>query len=525
MKQPLTASQQTLFSFSAMLSNAPDSDVSLAKQKGGISHMNKFKPLHKFQLPLVGLSPEAFLDYIESVIPKDHLCRLVKEVVFSLDTESIEAKYSFKGQSSYHPKLMLSLLFYGYATGTRSSRKLEEKCLSDHIFIYLMQCYSPDFRTISDFRKNNLEDIKQYFVEIVRLISKLGITQVGKIYIDGTKVRANASVKRTKDVEGFEKWLSLIEAEMDELLKETQLIDDKEDAKYKTDKEQESLRRKLSNNEYLKKKIKTAIEQIRNEDKKKINLTDGDANHMKAGGSKDIRSSYNCQSAVTEEGIIIAADAVTQANDHNQLQPMIEQSESNSNEKVEESTADSGYGSFENYEYLDEKGIDGYVPDLYFKQYKKGKFKEDCYHYSNFEYDEASKSYTCPEGKLLKYWKTRTNKTKKRQWNHKVYRGVDCGDCASRSLCTKSKVRELLIDIREPLLQEMRKKLTSKKGKAKYFKRQYTIEPIFGHLKFNLGYRSFLLRGLKKVNAEFQLMCIGWNLKKMLKLGITAETI
>ena len=134
MKQPLTASQQTLFSFSAMLSNAPDSDVSLAKQKGGISHMNKFKPLHKFQLPLVGLSPEAFLDYIESVIPKDHLCRLVKEVVFSLDTESIEAKYSFKGQSSYHPKLMLSLLFYGYATGTRSSRKLEEKCLSDHLY-------------------------------------------------------------------------------------------------------------------------------------------------------------------------------------------------------------------------------------------------------------------------------------------------------------------------------------------------------------------------------------------------------
>lgn len=207
------------------------------------------------------------------------------------------------------------------------------------------------------------------------MIQNQGITQVGKIYIDGTKVRANASVKRTKDVEGFEKRLSRLEEEMDELLKEAQLIDVEEEATYKTDKSQELLRKKLSNNEYL-----------------------------------------------------------------------------------------------------NEKGIDGYVPDLYFKQYKKGTFKEDRYHYSNFEYDEATNSYTCPEGKLLKYWKTRTNKTKKRQWNHKVYKGVDCGDCTRRSLCTNSKVRELLIDMRKPLLQEMRKKLTSKKGKCRVSVDVYRLE-------------------------------------------------
>jgi len=487
--------------------------------------MNKFKPFHEFQLPLVGLSPEAFLNYLERVIPKDHLCRLVKEVVFSLDTEAIEAKYSFMGQSSYHPKLMLSLLFYGYAIGIRSSRKLAEKCLSDHIFIYLLQCYSPDFRTISDFRKNNLEEIRQYFVEIVRLIGKLGITRVGKIYVDGTKVRANASAKRTKDVEGFEKWLARLDGEMAGLLKEAERIDALEEARYKTDREQELLRKKLSNNAYIKEKIKASMEQLREEDRKKINLTDSDANHMKAGGSKDIRPSYNCQTAVTEEGVIIAADAVNEAGDHNQLKPMIEQSESNSNEKVKESTADCGYGSYDTYEYLEEKRIDGYVPDLQFDKYKKGKFREDRYHYSNFEYDEEANSYTCPEGKRLRYWKTRTNKTKKRQWNHKVYKGVDCEACQARSLCTKSKARELLIDIREPLQQKMRRKLLSEEGKTKYFKRQYTVEPVFGHLKYNLGYRSFLLRGLEKVTAEFNLICIGWNLKKLLTLGVTREMI
>jgi len=101
-----------------------------------------------------------------------------------------------------------------------------------------------------------------------------------------------------------------------------------------------------------------------------------------------------------------------------------------------------------------------------------------------------------------------------------VYKGTECGTCAKRQCCAKSRVRELLIDIREPFLQRMREKLISEEGRLKYFMRQYIIEPIFGHLKFNVGYRNFLLRGIEKVSAEFKLMCIGWNLKKMLKLGI-----
>jgi len=171
---------------------------------------------------------------------------------------------------------------------------------------------------------------------------------------------------------------------------------------------------------------------------------------------------------------------------------------------------------------LEQKGIDGYVPDSNFQQYKSGEYEkeENWYHYRNFNYDSSRDSYVCPEGKWLTYGKTRTNKTDSRQWNHKVYKGTECGSCQKRAWCTKSKVRELLIDIREPLVQKMRENLVSEEGKRKYFMRQYIIEPIFGHLKFNVGYRNFLLRGLEKVNAEFKLMGIGWNLKKMLKMGI-----
>ena len=495
--------------------------------RGRIDHMIKFKPFHEFQKPLIGFTPESFLDYTETVLPTDHLCRLVKEVVFSLDTESIEAKYSFLGQRTYHPKLLLSVLFYGYATGVRSSRKLAERCISDHTYIYLMQSYTPDHRTISDFRKNNLKEIEKYFVDIVRVFSKLGYTHIGKIYLDGTKIKGNASAKWTKDKAGFEKWLSEITEEIATLLQEAETIDNQENDSCKTDTEQEAFKKKLSNRKYLKGKIEEALETMKEENREKINLTDRDANHMKSGGSKDIRPGYNGQAVVTESGVIVAAEAVTDANDRNQLKPMIEQTESNTQEKVKEATADSGYGSYSNYEYLEQRGIEGYIPDDHFQQYKSGEYQkeENWYHYSNFTYDSASDSYICPEGKRLKYLKTRTNKTEGRQWNHKVYKGIECGSCDKRPLCTKSKIRELLIDIREPLLKRMREKLVSEGGRLKYFMRQYIIEPVFGHLKFNVGYRTFLLRGLEKVSAEFKLMCIGWNLKKMLKMGIKLTTV
>src|SRR3972149_1789503 len=147
------------------------------------------------------------LDYIETVIPPDHLCRSVKEVVFSLDAEPIEAKYSFLGQHTYHPKLLLSLLFYGYATGVRSSRKLAQRCISDHVYVYLMQCYAPDHRTINDFRKNNLKEIGKYFVDIVRIFSKLG---EDLLHVREQRLLGEAELHRAvphHPAAGFEKWL------------------------------------------------------------------------------------------------------------------------------------------------------------------------------------------------------------------------------------------------------------------------------------------------------------------------------
>jgi transposase len=492
-----------------------------------MSQMEKFKPLRESVKPMIALSIESRLAEIEQRIPENHLCRMVKEVVHTLDTSQIESVYSFEGQRSYHPRLMLSILFFGYATGIRSSRKLEDKCISDDYYKFLMQYYTPDYRTISDFRKDNVDEINSYFVSILRIFEKLGYTKVGKIYIDGTKIKANASKKRTRTVKGFEKWLSLLEEEIASILKEAAAIDKEEDEKFKVCEEEKELLKKLSNRKYLKRKIEEALNQMSKEDKQKLNLTDNTAHDMKTGGSKDIGPKYNCQAAATVDGVITVAEAVEECNDRHQLEPVVEKSESNTGQKVDEAVADSGYASYDNYEYLDNKKLNGYVPDQYFRQYKSGEYQKEKnrYHFTNFRYDKNTDRYICPDGGALVYWKTRKNKTKARDWNHKVYIGRDCKKCNNRALCTKSKRRELLVDLREPLLVAMREKLMSDEGALKYFMRQYIIEPIFGHLKYNLGYKAFLLRGLDKVNAEFKLMCIGWNIKKLLKLGFTPEMV
>lgn len=517
-------SSTEISSWNAKVSPIPISDK--MKQRK-MNQMEKFKPFKQSVKPMIELSVESRLAEIDKRIPQNHLVKLIDAVVFSLDTNAIEEKYSFSGQKTYHPKMMLSILFYGYATGVRSSRQLEDKCISDDYYKFLMQYHTPDHRTISDFRKNNLEQINGYFVDILTLFLMLGYKNVGKLYVDGSKFRANASVNRTKNKEAYNKWLSLIREEVEEILKEAERIDKAEDERCELAKDQEELKKKLMNRQYLENKITEILEVMESEKKQKVNLTDPDANNMKTGGSKDIRPGYNCQAAVSSDGVIIAAEAVTDANDRQQLKPMIEQSEANSREVVEEAAADSGYGSYDNYEYLEKRGIDGYVPDQYFQKFKSGEYQkeENRYHYTNFKYDESTDSYICPEGEQLVYWKTRKRKSKDRHWHHKAYKGVACGGCSKRKFCTKSERRELLIDMRDPLLQAMRKKLLSEEGRLKYLMRQYIIEPIFGHLKYNLGYRNFLLRGWSKVNGELKLMCIGWNLKKMLKLGYTPQMV
>ena len=453
---------------------------------------------------------------IEDFIPESHFARVVSSIVDELDTNSIENKYSHLGQNTYHPKILLKILFYGYATGIRSGRKLSMLLETDTAFMYLSQMYKPDFRTINDFRKNNASEIEGYFVDIVKICKNLGMIKLGSISVDGSKIRANAAATRTRDKKGYEEWLEKIKGQIKDMLLEADYTDKEEDRLYKN-KRGDELPKKLEKKDRLRKKIRQAVKKIKDETTK-VNLTDNDAKYMKDGSGK-IKLSYNGQISVSDNQIIVAADITSQANDRLELKSMIEKTEENTSRKVREVLADAGYSSYDNYEYLNDKNIDGYIPDDHFSQVNSKSYKQTSkrYHHENFMFDKNNNCYICPEGKNLKFYKKRISDRGKIKRRQVIYRGSKCHLCMAKPNCTTQKQRTVARELRQELLEDMREKLLTDKGKQKYKKRMHRVEPPFGHLKHNLGYKMFHLRSLKKVRSEFKLMCIGYNLRKIWK--------
>jgi len=467
--------------------------------------MPKFKPYRYNQFMLF---PKSIDDYVS----QNHLSRMIDSIVEQLDTKDIEDKYSSLGQNTYHPKILIKLLFYGYAIGERSGRKISSKCETDTAYIYLSQMYKPDFRTINDFRKNNILELSHYFVDILRMCKELGLISVGQMNIDGTKIKANAANRRTKTKEGYQKWLKRVDDKIRKILEEAEATDAKEDELYQ-DKRGDELPEELNTQEKLKAKIKKIMEKFKNE-KEKINLTDADAKFMKDGRYR-IDTSYNCQASLTKEQIMLSSEVITEASDRNALELMVATSEANLAQPVIEIAADAGYSSYDNYEYLENNHKIGYIPDQNLRKDLKGKGP---YHRDCFSYDPEKDTFLCPEGKILKLTKIRRKDCPYRKFQMKIYKAKDCPSCPKRRLCTRQKYRTISIEDRKILLDQMRNRLQTEIGRKKYLQRLWTTEPVFGHLKYNLGYRHFFLRSLKKVKGEFRLMCIGWNLKKMHKL-------
>jgi len=463
----------------------------------------KFKAYTKDQLLLLPRSVNEF-------IPEGHLASLIDEVVERLDTRSIEQKYSEFGQHTYHPKILIKLLFYGYAVGERSGRMIARRCETDTAYMYLAQLYKPDFRTINDFRSNNIQELADCFVVIVRLCRELGLLSVGQINIDSTKIKANAANRRTKTRDDYERWLKKLNKRINQIFTEADEVDSEEDERY-GDKRGDELPEEINTEEKLKEKLEQ-IQQRFTSDKEKLNLTDPDARFMK-GGNGRIDIAYNCQAAVTNECLIVGSEVITDANDRKALALMVETSEANISEAIREVTADTGYSSYENDAYLSKKNKIGYIPDQ--QMSRDNPEAQDPYDQDQFTYLKECDEYICPEGHRLGRVKVRRQDASYRKWRQVIYQGTSCSSCPSKTLCTTQPYRTIARDDRKALREQMRARLRSKEGRQKYLKRLTTVEPIFGHLKHNLGYRQFLLRGVEKVRGEFRLMCIGYNLKKM----------
>ena len=467
---------------------------------------------------------------IHDLIPKNHICHLVDKIIQNMDLTEIEKRFEGAGHPAYHPKIILKLLILGQVDGIRSSRIIAKNARENVVYMYLAGLLQPDFRTISDFRKNNLELVKSSFQEVVRFAKDLGMISLGHICIDGTKIKANASNYSAVTKDDFSKLKELIEKELEEGIK----VDEEEDRIY-GDKNIDELpdnifdktiaeklkERYNSGSKEQKEKIKKKVEKIEKEIEKSdcaISATDPESRFM-PNNKKIFEYSYNSQiTADSSFGIIISNDVNSEIRDVNQLQPQIKQVEENVG-KIPEGMkviADYGYSSSKNLKFMKENGLDGYIPDEKRTSALNRKVKtENPFSKENFEYVPERDIFICPNNHELTFRGQYYDK--KLRKNIHRYRTDKCKKCPDQSKCTKNKDGRIVRDIEgmETERREMADKMLSREGALIYQTRKKVVECIFGHLKRNLGFREFLLRGIKGAKIEFNLACIASNLRRM----------
>jgi len=392
--------------------------------------------------------------------------------VDQLDLSAIESVYEEedRGQPPYHPRMMVKILVYSYCVGVFSTRRMEKRLVEDVAFRVLAAGNEPDFRTLADFRKNHLKALEELFQQVLRLALEVGALKLGRVALDGSKVKANASKHKAMSYGRMEETEKRLRKEVRELLKQAEAVDEEEDKRYGRERQGEELPEELQRRETRIARIreaKKALEErarekaesekkddqeAKPEPKAQYNFTDPESRILK--GSDAFVQGYNTQVAVEPTLQLIVGQRVTQAtNDKQQMVPLIEVVQEQSGQKPEEVLADSGYCSEENLKYLAKRRMEGFVAT---EKQKHGERNEPC------------KRGPLPKG-------------------------------ASR-------------------VERMKRKLQTKVGAAVYASRKYIVEPVFGQIKQARGFRQFLLRGLEKVRGEWALVCMTHNLLKFHKL-------
>jgi transposase len=419
-------------------------------------------------------------------LPEGDLVYFLLDTVATLDLSPIFAHYEreLRGQPPFHPRMMVALLLYCYATGTRSSRKIMRRCRVDVACRVLVGEDIPDFRTISDFRKIHLARLETLFVEVLKLCALAGLAKVGTIALDGTKVKANASRHKAMSYDRMKSEETRLKAEIAKLLADAQAVDDAEDIEHGPDRHGDELPDELARRRGRLAKIQEARtlleERARVEaaeeaarrqaegrsppatppaeavpgPKDQINFTDPESRIMRAS-NKGWDQCGNAQAVTNEHQIILAADVTDQANDARQALPMVDQARANldaagMNDPIRAALGDAGFYSEANAAGPEQRGIEAYLAAERLKHHEK--------------------VASAPRGRIPK------------------------------GLSAK---------------QRMARKLRTKVGREKYAKRKGMIEPIFGQLKQVLGFRQFSMRGLTSMRGEWRLMATVHNLLKL----------
>lgn len=445
---------------------------------------------------------------IEEYVRKDAPVRAYDAMVEAMDFNSlgIEVDENQVGNPQYDPISMLKLLMYGYSYGVRSSRKLERETYYNVSFIWLMGGLKPDHKTIAEFRRRNKGGLKKALRECAGICIDLGLISGNSLFVDGSKIRGNASIRGFWSEQRCEKGLKRIDERIEEILRECEAVDEeeREEGSYaKMDKE-------LSDKRALRVKIEGIMDKLRKEGVKEQNLADKDC--VKTNSIHGSHAGYNAQLVVDgDKGLIVSSDVVAHNTDIAQFGEQILKANEVIENKCEVACGDANYFRPEELKRVENEGIKVVVPSNKQAEGKEtGSFERD-----SFEYDEGRNILKCPEGHILTYRGTDKN-------GNRAYRITDkhiCQECEHYGKCTKSwRGRKVVRMANEELRKEFESKYEKPESQKVYKLRKAKVELPFGHIKRNLKMDAFLLRGLDGVKAEMSILSTCFNIARMITI-------
>jgi len=458
----------------------------------------------------------------------EHPVRVFSETVDRLDTTKFREPKD-EGRPAYHPKMMLKVLLWGYATGIRSSRKIEERLQQDVVFMWLAGLEKPDFRTLCLFRSANKDAIEGVFANVITIAQSMGMANLGLVAIDGSKVQANSGIDSFRTVEDWRKTLKKAREEAGRIISEAERQDKEENDRYGEEMSGNELPKAIEKTRDRIKKIEELLAQAKElgkEEKARMSLTDQEASFMHKRATSI--PAYNAQLTVTEDQIIIHAEVTTEPVDVNQTKQAVEAIKAYIGETPVILVADTGYSGGDNLKYLEDNDIDAYIPEEGERNIGKTKrARAHLYGKETFIYQKQEDRYICPQGETLSPVARSRIKGKYSKREVTVYRtkrGV-CAACPFNGQCTPNKKlgRAITRDGYEGYRERMREKISSAKGKILYGKRKCIVEPVIGQIKTRSGFWQFLLRGLHKVRTEWKIAATAHNLLKIIGVIIRKE--
>lgn len=458
---------------------------------------------------------QTYFTTLEEAVATDNPVRLIDVFVDKLDIKELGfalPKLKTEGRPPFAPALLLKLYLYGYLNKIRSSRKLERECSRNVELQWLLQGLQPNYHTIADFRKDNAAGLKNMFRLYVQFLGEAGLLGKDIVAVDGSKFRAVNSKKNNYNQNKIDKYSRWIEEKTEAYLTQLDALDAEENKTSDDFKIQQSkIKEGLQKLKERKIKYDQLQQQLDATSDRQVSTTDPDSRSILVTKAI-VEVAYNVQNAVDDKHNLIVHTEATNTNDGKALHKAAIQAKENLNLKKEDSLillADKGYHTGAELQHCQEENI---ITHVAYKEQPSVKHIATAFLSENFTYDKSTDSYTCPAGATLTSlgtWHNKKGEANETSYRFKTYRTNACKTCPLKDQCTKLPKRIIHRSEYQDAVDVNNNNI--KQNSSYYKRRQAIVEHPFGTIKRHFGFTHTLMKGLEKVNGEYNLIMFSYN--------------